>query len=289
MFIPRYWHRIDSEAETPKGKRVYFTCSRGSIVSLADAKRLATEAMQRIALRIRNGEGFPQRYAYGDRPLKEEIVEAIPAGPDVLLEAAITRNGYGALVLNTARVCFIDVDIPPPPLGPFVRGLWHWLRGRGWPKPNQLESEALDRLRAWVKAHPEWGVRVYRTNAGFRYLVTHDVIPALNAEIESTMQFLGADPFYVRLCKAQRSYRARLTPKPWRCYIDRPTVSFPWRDAAAESAMRDWERRYAEAANDYATCALVETLGQPLVHPEIVRWVELHDRHTRVASGLPLA
>jgi hypothetical protein len=30
------------------------------------------------------------------------------------------------------------------------------------------------------------------------------------------MQFLRCDPDYIKLCRVQKCYRARLTPKPWR-------------------------------------------------------------------------
>lgn len=81
MLIPRHWYRFDSEAQ-----------------------RLAAEAVERIAARIRRGEGFPERYAYGERPLREEIVQELPSAGAGEPDAAITRNSYGALVLNTGHV-----------------------------------------------------------------------------------------------------------------------------------------------------------------------------------------
>jgi len=37
------------------------------------------------------------------------------------------------------------------------------------------------------------------------------------------MRFLRSDPEYVKLCRIQECYRARLTPKPWR-WCDEPAV-----------------------------------------------------------------
>ena len=69
MLIPRYWSRAESTATTPAGKFVRFHVWRGSRSSPAEAQTLAQEAVGRIADRIRSGAGFPERYAYGDRPL----------------------------------------------------------------------------------------------------------------------------------------------------------------------------------------------------------------------------
>ncbi|HEX2202802.1 MAG TPA: hypothetical protein VHG91_05880, partial [Longimicrobium sp.] len=114
MLIPRFWSRADSRAVTPDGKTIQLRVWRGSRSSAEEARALANEAVERMAGRIRRGEGFPERYAYGDRPLREEVVLEVPAdaGGDEP-DAAVTRNSYGALVLNAARAFFIDVDVPP--------------------------------------------------------------------------------------------------------------------------------------------------------------------------------
>jgi hypothetical protein len=110
MLIPRYWSRAESQAVRPDGKPVRFHVWRGSRGSAAEAQSLANEAVSRIADRISRGAGFPERYAYGDRPLREEVVREIP-GPGDAPNVAITRNSYGALVLNAASAFFIDVDV----------------------------------------------------------------------------------------------------------------------------------------------------------------------------------
>jgi hypothetical protein len=122
MLIPRYWSRAESQAVTPAGKSVRFHVWRGSRSSPAEAQSLAQEAVGRVAARIRAGEGFPERYTYGDRPLREEVVREFPAaGPADAPDAAITRNSYGALVLNAARAFFIDVDVPTADAQPASR------------------------------------------------------------------------------------------------------------------------------------------------------------------------
>jgi hypothetical protein len=333
MLIPRYWSRAESTATTPAGKFVRFHVWRGSRSSPAEAQTLAQEAVGRVADRIRSGAGFPERYAYGDRPLREEVISEFAAGaagatvdaPD----AAITRNSYGALVLNAARAFFIDVDVDasdrpqsssssssssstavdpmaaarelvdalPLPGGvkSILGGFFGSKPARSAepppppPAPADPASAAMDRLRRWVASHPEWRVRVYRTSAGLRYLVTHDVFSPTDPAAQQAMTALGADPQYIKLCQVQKTFRARLTPKPWRIGVANPPVRFPYEGAADEAEMRQWEARYDAASRTRATCRFVEEIGNGAEHPDVAPLRELHDEHTRATSGLPLA
>lgn len=332
MLIPRYWSRAESTATTPAGKFVRFHVWRGSRSSPAEAQTLAQEAVGRVADRIRSGAGFPERYAYGDRPLREEVISEFAGGAAGTTvdapEAAITRNSYGALVLNAARAFFIDVDVDasdrPQSSGsssssasaadpmaaarelvdalPLPGGVKSILGGLFGSKPSQPAappppppapadpaSAAMDRLRRWVASHPEWRVRVYRTSAGLRYLVTHDVFSPTDPAAQQAMTALGADPQYIKLCQVQKTFRARLTPKPWRIGIENPPVGFPYEGAAEEAQMRAWEARYDAASRSRATCRFVEEIGTGAEHPDVASLRELHDEHTRATSGLPLA
>ncbi len=332
MLIPRYWSRAESQATTPAGKFVRFHVWRGSRTSPAEAQALADEAVGRIADRIRSGAGFPERYAYGDRPLREEVVGEFPAAATAdAPDAAITRNSYGALVLNASRVFFIDVDVqagdrpqasgstaaaapqlPGDPMAaarelvdalPLPGGVKSILGGLFGskpaprpaapppppPAPADPGSAAMDRLRRWVASHPDWRVRVYRTHSGLRYLVTHALFTPTDPEAQAAMTALGADPQYIKLCQVQKSFRARLTPKPWRIGMENPPATFPFEDAGAEAAMREWESRYEAASQGRATCRFVEEMGGGAEHPQVTQLRTLHDERTRATSGLPLA
>jgi hypothetical protein len=334
MLIPRYWSRAESTATTPAGKFVRFHVWRGSRSSPAEAQALADEAVRRVADRIRSGAGFPERYAYGDRPLREEVVGEFPGTPTAdAPDAAITRNAYGALVLNAARVFFIDVDVesadrpqassagssasagpPTDPIAaarelvdalPLPSGVKSLLGGFFGskparpaapatpppppPAPADPASAALDRLRRWVAGHPEWRVRVYRTHSGLRYLVTHALFTPTDPQAQEAMAALGADAQYIRLCQVQKSFRARLTPKPWRIGMENPPATFPYEDPSAEALMRGWEARYEVASQGRATCRFMEELGGGTEHPQVTALRNLHDERTRATSGLPLA
>ncbi|MFL5385441.1 MAG: hypothetical protein ACJ8GN_23210 [Longimicrobiaceae bacterium] len=325
MLIPRYWSRAESHATTPDGRPVRFHVWRGSRSSAAEAQAAADQAVARIAERIRQGAGFPERYAYADRPLREEVVRELPGsgGPETP-DAAITRNSYGALVLNAARAFFIDVDVedagprpqqqaspaPAPaqslwglvdslPLPGGLRSIVDSFRppapsggGPAAPPPAAMgdpTSAALDRLRRWVMARPEWRVRVYRTYAGLRYLVTHAPFSPTDGEVQAAMQALGTDPQYIRLCQVQKSFRARLTPKPWRIGVPNPPARFPYEDAGEERAMREWAVRYDAASAGRSTCRFMEEIGSGTEHPDVAAIRALHDEQTKATSGLPLA
>lgn len=113
MILPRYWVKEESEESPPEGERVLFAVWRRSETSLEEARARAWEAAERIAARIDAGSPLPERYAYGDRPAREEVIRE-HRRDDGSLTLAATRNVYGALVLNTARVMFIDVGIACP-------------------------------------------------------------------------------------------------------------------------------------------------------------------------------
>ncbi|MGH2485254.1 MAG: hypothetical protein ACRDHE_04485, partial [Ktedonobacterales bacterium] len=155
------------------------------------------------------------QYAYGEHPLREEIVQTIQ--PDA---AVITRNLYGALVLNTSRTMFIDIDFAPASLGARTGGLLHWLRGKRAAAPP--DEPRLQQVRQWAAGRPDLGLRAYRTFAGLRCVVTSQVFDPTAPQTLELLQTIGSDPLYVRLCQAQGCFRARLTPKPWRCRTSVP-------------------------------------------------------------------
>ncbi|HTP09825.1 MAG TPA: hypothetical protein VMP08_16325, partial [Anaerolineae bacterium] len=98
-----------------------------------------------------------------------------------------------------------------------------------------------------------------------------------------------SDPLYVRLCKAQECFRARLTPKPWRCNMAPPPWRYPWTNADVEIRYRSWERSYEQASRSYAVCKLMKELGPHEVHPDVMPILKLHDQLTGIGIDRPLA
>jgi len=214
--FPRYWGKASARATAPDGRTLVFACWRGSDLSVDDARTSARMAAEEVAARAAQSGEPPRAYLYGERPMREEVVRELAAG-DGGPAAVVTRNSFGCLVLNTARVMFVDVDFPRSSQPSSVGWLERLLGRSGQGSGDGAEAQARERLDAWVRTHPGTGFRVYRTRAGLRYLGTSDVYEPASAAAETLLEALGCDPLYVRLCRAQQSFRARLTPKPWRC------------------------------------------------------------------------
>lgn len=293
MRFPRYWAKgqttTSTTARNPRtGKSMdAFSCWGWSDVSVDDARRRGSERADSIVARVLEGDR-PDRYLYGsERPFREPVLEEMWDSDGSRL-AVVSRNSYGCLVLNTTDVMFVDVDLRTRPEG-LMQSLKR-LIGRGGPTPAQrAQAEALDLLRR-VASRDAWlGVRVYRTHSGLRYLMTHRRIDPTAEVTHQLMAELGADPLYLRLCETQSCFRARLTPKPWRCGVEALKVAYPWRDEEDEAAVRRWIERYEAAASGYATCSMVEEIGPSPVDPDIERVIEFHDRATGVGSRRPLA
>jgi len=200
----------------------------------------------------------------------------------------VTRNGYGCEVLNTPSVLFCDIDLEDAPKEQ-SGGLLSSLFGRGAAPPASPESRAVAKVRQWVQAHGEWGVEAYRTKAGLRLIATHDLFDPASGGADAFFEAVDADPHFRRLCKVQKSFRARLTPKPWRYGVTTPPARWPFRDARESGAFEDWKRGYDAAAAGKSVCGRLEHLGSTRIHPGAEFVLGLHDRRTKVDSGLPLA
>jgi len=290
MKIPRYWTsaRVDGQGQPVEGpgpEADTFSACGWSDVSEADALEQAIERARRVAAHFgphRRGTGRSAGeeprdwYAYGDRPVREPIVDR-----DDDAGWIITRNAYGALVLNTDRAMFIDIDVPRsgrPGRGGLLGSLFG---GRSkQPATPAPDVTVRGRIAEVVTTLDGMSVRLYRTAAGFRGVVTSETCDPNTDLARQTMEAFGADPAYVRLCALQESFRARLTPKPWRCRgLAAPEDRFPFGGDAAARRFARWLERYERAVPDYAVCTLAEDLGPGHVAPAIRPIVDLHDRH----------
>jgi len=287
MHFPAHWARASAVVPAGPAARREVSCWRWSDASAEEAEGAARGAAEALASRLAAGEPYPRRYPYGEgRPLREEVVERIGDGP----EAVVSRNRYGALVLNTARLGFVDVDFdevrePQRPRWLLFQVMFGASAPRAAEKPA---SDPVEPLRRWVGAEPGRGARVYRTAAGLRFLITAPALEPGDEETDRILAGLGCDPVYRRLCRAQRSFRARLTPKPWRCRCRLPPGGFPRAGEPAEREFGRWREEYERRSGRFATCRFVEALGEP-GEGRVRSLVELHDARTRAGAEVDLA
>jgi hypothetical protein len=276
MIVPSHWaeaRKVHRMAGRQLTVRRFGWSDLSEVDALAMAERRADEAVQRILA----GESLERRerkLAYNGAvgvPIREEVLAR--HGPEV-----ITRNAYGAHCLNTPRALFADIDHSPRALS-----ISAWLLGairRVVTAGQDPEQVARRRIDAFLNHHPDWSLRVYRTPAGLRVMVTHRPFDAASPEVAQFFSAIGADPLYVRMCLHQRCFRARLTAKPWRIGIadhmrPRPGV---WPVGPERLPQRQqWVAAYERAAAGYAACRFVAALGSGVVHPDMAEVIALHD------------
>ena len=277
MLIPRFCARAYGAATDREGRRLALRLWGWSQDGAAEALDLARRRVAEVNARLAGTAGADP-YLYGSRqPLREEIVRYL--GSDGRGQAVVTRNRYGALVLNTAHVPFIDVDAEAPsPLQGLKR-----LFGRA-----PAADPTLTRIREACGRHPRQGFRVYRTHSGYRVLATNTYLDPASDETTGFLNGFAADPAFVTLCRLQASFRARLTPKPWRCDVPAPPGQHP-RDPATQSEFAAWLLKYETASRAYATCAFVDAFGSAPPDADGRAIVDEHDRVTRAMEKLPLA
>lgn len=133
------------------------------------------------------------------------------------------------------------------------------------------EEMALAVLTA-ISRGTKYQWRVYRTAGGLRYIEVSRPWRPESQQTQRLMSLLYADPLYMLLCRKQETFRARLTPKPWRSeLVDRS---------------RDYLSDYFAPVNegdDEAVCELIQTIGAKTILKDFREMVEVHDACTKAS------
>jgi hypothetical protein len=287
MRIPRFWARGSFTDTDRDGKKHTFSVLGWSFESLAGARDFAIERARKILQSFMSGKKL-DRYEYLEHPLKEEIIDTVEI--DGRETALITRNRYGAMVLNSASAAFADIDLPKVKANGFFDAiLLAFSKARRKEREKALLDTALQVLRDWLDNNPGHSFRVYRTRAGLRLLFTDKLYEPTSEETLTILKMLGSDPLYRRLTEKQQCFRARLTPKPWRCDCLTPPYRYPWNDENEKRQYRQWEDQYRQKCRGYKACELIEEFGRTSDNKEIDAIIRLHDRHACGESMLKLA
>ncbi len=270
-----------------KGSYNGVSCWGWSDRSPTEAEHAALRTAESLAARIRLNEPRTKSYDYAERPLREEIIESIDD------TAIVSRNSYGCLVVNTSTVVFVDVDEEPRVSKGVSKGLLSGIISlfskKNEAATTEAELEFLAKVNSFIAQHPRWGIRAYKTAAGFRLLISHREFSPEDAEVSALFEFFKCDPCYQKLCAQQQSFRARLTPKPWRCGLERPAVRWPFTIASESEKFSAWLKQYEEQTRSYATCRLLGQFGSTQMPRSVLNVCGRHDRATQAESGMPLA
>lgn len=266
--IFRFWvseeRRENRGRETVEG-RVF----GGSNVSEADAVADLERRWRGVCERVFDGK--PRDADTYDADIREEIVEMLDEN------TVVTRNRYGAEILNCTSPVIVDVDHVEP-------SFFQRLFGKGGD-----EATRIDRIVKNVTKLVEegkfgiQGARMYRTPAGVRVILATNKTAPRSKEVGRMMRALHADGLYASLCRKQNCYRARLTAKPHRIGVKSLRQSWPV-DEAQMAEREEWVRGYRAAADGYAACAFLTSTG---VVPSS-KALDLHDRWSGALSGKPL-
>lgn len=277
MNVQRLWSVSAGATSTRIGSGLQDT---GWPWSSSDADRALAAARARLAAtkrRYRRRKAICDGQYYEDSQRPEEIIASA-----TMPNAVVTRNHYGSLVLNASRAMFIDVDLAPLSR---VSRLLESLRGR---RPGNWQR-MLDDLYTVLQGERDEGFRIYRTAAGFRILATSREFEPGSAQSERLMEAVSADATFIHFCRTQQSFRARLTPKPWRCDMPKPPNKHPRELNSDQQRFGDWLADYERACREHGTCQYLGHVGREEIHESVAPVVELHDRETKAFEALPLA
>ncbi|MGN5765977.1 hypothetical protein ACNQO6_16685 [Acinetobacter calcoaceticus] len=322
MIIPRYW--AEAKIKTHIAGRSYTLKRFGwSDQSVAAAQRHAEQRVAEAIEKINAGEHIrriehkvPYNGAEG-LPIREEI---IAQHDDVM----ITRNGYGALCLNTPDVLFADIDFAESSqltvhfaaffmllllsiavsayfmswmilvIGLIISFLFTRVFAKSLSTLQRRfittpEQRSLALIRNFSQQHPHWHLRVYRTPKGYRILAMHQTFDANGKEAQLMFEAIKADPHYVRMCKNQNCFRARISPKPWRIGMNRLRLGI-WPVDPQDLAIREaWVSEYEQHAKHYSSCRFVEQFGSQIVNAKAKQVQLLHDQYCKSGTHLDLA
>lgn len=270
MRIFRYWTR-DFRSETRQRDTIEGWVFGGSNLSEQAALADLEKRWHGVCARVFDGKSRDTDSYEAD--IREEIVEAIDEN------TIVTRNRYGAEILNCTTPMIVDIDDATP-------SFWNSLFGR----VNDTESERINRVVARVRKlvekqkHGIRGTRLYRTPAGIRAIISSSETAPSSAPVSTIMRALRADPLYFQLCIKQNCYRARLTPKPKRIGMRPLNQSWPVDEEKAR-AREVWTADYRKAAQGYAACCFIEAIGET---PNSAT-IDLHDRWSGALTGKSIA
>jgi hypothetical protein len=262
----KYWAKFEGFLLVD-GANKKATFLSGSDISEQDAKRKAIQKYESVQRKINGHKNEIESY---EVEIREEQIERINES------AVITRNRYGAHVLNSENPMILDIDEPPISIFDFFTK-----KSAKWKleKLNKAVEKLYDRLN-----NPLLGFRVYQTCKGFRVIVTgENILPEENlARIISRK--LNTDPLYWQLCKKQNCYRARLTPKPYRIKYKSIKIELPISIERKEE-IKSWDIGYLEKSKNYSVCKYIGTIGSE----NLSNLVSLHDKYTGANDNRKLA
>lgn len=266
MKIYKYW-ATERDRILIDGMPQDITCYGGSNISMEEARLRAKEKASKVKRKIQGEKHLFDDY---EVEIREEILRIIDD------HSAVTRNRYGAQVLNAERLLILDIDKPKSSFGDFFRKK----------DAGQDKQKIFDMVRtlAGKPKYQAYEFRIYETFQGARVIVIGKDFDPRHRETSELMKEFNCDPLYVTLCQRQACFRARLTPKPYRMKMRRYRIPFPREGEDAE--LTHWLADYERESRNFNVCRFIEQVGARYPLSDVV---QLHDEITGVNLRQPLA
>jgi hypothetical protein len=268
MRVFKYWNIAETTVlinDTVKSISCFGGSNHSETDALTDGHR-RLEAVKRRIAGVEKTKGLDY-----EADIREEPLQWI-GDQDV-----ITRNRYGAEVLNSTSCIFIDIDEP-------VFRIWQiFSRIRSREEKKQAILEFVGR-RLKKPDLNDFGVRVYETHSGIRLILEGKALDPRSKEAKNLLRSFHTDQVYSALCRKQNCYRARLTPKPYRIKMKPIRLLYPY-EGKDRYRIAEWIEEYDSRSQGFSTCRLVQTIRSHVASP-VVRY---HDEKTKAQSSLPLA
>ncbi|WP_444996111.1 hypothetical protein [Aliikangiella sp. IMCC44359] len=276
MKFAKFWEKT----EVPVDKKFFgysFFCLWGaSNKSLENAKSHANSRAEQFKKLIKLNNHKIIDYEYGNGFIKEEVIDELKSEDEKVL-AVISRNNYGALILNSEYVLFGDIDVNEGGLFSSVLALFG--------KVNKNKKYYIDKVEEFQKKNPKYSFRLYETFAGLRLVLLNNIVSSDEYLTNKIFSSLDIDPLYIRLCKNQSCFRARLTPKPWRIGFERPQTRFPRSDNKEKAEFKKWVSEYENLSKGYTTVKFINNFGAHAIHPDVEKVLAIHDQYSSVAGA----
>jgi len=265
MKIYKYW-TIEKQRILIDGAEQEVTCYGGSNVSVEDARGKAREKAEKIQRKIAGEKHLFEDY---EAEIREELLQTIDD------HSVITRNRYGARVLNVENLMILDIDKPKSSFGDLFK--------KKDTQADKVKNFDLVRKLATTK-YKEYGFRLYETYQGARVIVLGKSFDPRDRETKKVMDEFNCDPLYTMLCIRQGCYRARLTPKPSRMKVRGYKVKYP--REGDDSDFQRWVSEYETVSRSFSVCKFIEQVGASHSANDVVRF---HDDVTGVGYPQRLA
>lgn len=328
MIIPLFWA---SASRTHRADKRQFTVQRwgwssqSQQAAQAHADARADQALDRVIYEwpsptvLKREPKTPYNGAEGV-PIREEVLE--DRG-----DVVVTRNAYGAMCLNASGAMFVDIDrdqveaipkgsTPATIITGLILGVIAW-RMAGWQDwalyiPPAIGLAFILRALLWramvmarggapaiveraldreIDRDPNSAWAVYQTPAGWRLLALHRQFDPSAPETADMMRRLQVDRLYLAMCRRQKCFRARVSPKPWRMdgfeRLRGPTWPI---DGVALQRRREWVDSYDLVRERYSSCRLLRLQGNlSRIDPGVQEVKNWHDDLSGATTDLPMA